>query len=60
MKKNRILLVLQYIWENSDEEHPVKAKDIIAFLEENEISATSRTIKSDVDQLVVFGMQILV
>lgn len=49
MKKNRILLVFQYIWGNSDEEHPVKAKDIIAFLEENGISATSRTIKSDVD-----------
>lgn len=58
MKKNRILLVLQYIWENSDEEHPVKAKDIIAFLEENEISATSRTIKSDVDQLIDFGIDI--
>lgn len=58
MKKNRILLVLQYIWENSDEEHPVKAKDIIAFLEENGISATSRTIKSDVDQLIDFGIDI--
>ena len=58
MKKNRILLVLQYIWENSDEEHPVKARDIIAFLEENEISATSRTIKSDVDQLIDFGIDI--
>lgn len=57
-KMSRMLLVLQYIWENGDEENPVKAKDIITFLEKNEISATSRTIKSDVDQLIDFGIDI--
>jgi len=57
-KKNRTLLVLQYIWEHSDEEHQVTAKDIIAFLEENGISATSRTVKADVDQLIEFGVDI--
>ena len=57
-KQNRTLLVLQYIWEHSDEDHQVTAKDIIAFLEENGISATSRTVKADVDQLIAFGIDI--
>lgn len=57
-KQNRTLLVLQYIWEHSDEDHQVTAKDIIAFLEENGISATSRTVKADVDQLIAFGVDI--
>ena len=57
-KQNRTLLVLQYIWEHSDEDHQVTAKDIITFLEENGISATSRTVKADVDQLIAFGVDI--
>ena len=57
-KQNRTLLVLQYIWEHSDEDHQVTVKDIIAFLEENDISATSRTVKADVDQLIAFGIDI--
>ena len=57
-KQNRTLLVLQYIWEHSDEDHQVTAKNIIAFLEENGISATSRTVKADVDQLIAFGIDI--
>lgn len=57
-KQNRILLVLQYIWEHSDEEHQVTAKDIISFLEQQGISATSRTVKADVDQLIDFGVDI--
>jgi len=56
--KDRTLYVLKYIWENSDEEHQVTAKDIIAYLEENGISATSRTVKADVDQLIEFGIDI--
>lgn len=57
-KQNRTLLVLQYIWEHSDEEHQVTAKEIIAYLEKNGISATSRTVKADVDQLIAFGIDI--
>jgi len=57
-KQNRTLLVLQYIWEHTDEDHQVTAKDIIAYLEEQGISATSRTVKADVDQLIDFGIEI--
>jgi len=56
--KNRTLYVLKYIWENSDEEHQVTAKDIMAFLNEQGMSATSRTIKADVDQLIECGFDI--
>ena len=57
-KQNRTLLVLQYIWEHSDEDHQVTAKDIITFLEKQGVSATSRTVKADVDQLIDFGIDI--
>lgn len=56
--KNRTLYVLKYIWENSDEEHQVTAKDIMAFLKEHGMQATSRTIKADVDQLIECGFDI--
>lgn len=55
---NRILFVLKYIWENSDAEHSVTAKDIIRYLNDQGISATSKTIKNDVDQLIEFGIDI--
>lgn len=57
-KHNRTLLVLKYIWENSDAEHPVTAKDIIKYLNDKGISATSKTIRGDVDQLIEFGIEI--
>lgn len=56
--QNRTLLVLKYIWEYSDEEHQVTAKDILAYLEKNGISTIPRRIKADVDLLRGFGFDI--
>ena len=56
--KNRTLYVLKYIWENSDEEHRVTAKEIVQYLGENGISAAPRTVKADVEQLIEFGIDI--
>lgn len=56
--QNRTLLVLKYIWEHSDEEHQVTAKDILAYLEKNGISTIPRRIKTDVDLLRGFGFDI--
>ncbi len=57
-KQNRALLVLKYIWENSDVEHPVTAKSIICYLNSQGITATAKTIRGDVDQLIEFGIDI--
>lgn len=57
-KPNRTLLILRYICENSDEDYPVTAKDIIAYLVEQDIYATANTIKADVEQLQEFGVEI--
>lgn len=56
--QNRTLLVLKCIWEYSDEEHQVTAKDILAYLEKNGISTIPRRIKADVDLLRGFGFDI--
>ena len=58
LNQNRTLLVLKYIWEHSDEEHQVTAKDILSYLEENRISTISRRIKADVELLRDFGFDI--
>ncbi len=56
--QNRTLLVLQYIWKHSDEEHQVTAKDILSYLEGNGISTIPRRIKADVELLRDFGFDI--
>lgn len=56
--QNRTLLVLKYIWEHSDEEHQVTAKDILLYLEENGINTIPRRVKADVELLRDFGFDI--
>lgn len=56
--QNRALLVLQYIWEHSDEEHQVTSKDILSYLEENGINTIPRRVKADVELLRDFGFDI--
>lgn len=57
-KQNRTLLVLKYLWEETDIEHPVTIKDIIAYLEKNGISSTRKTITGDIEDLQSFGIDI--
>lgn len=56
--QNRTLLILKYIWEHSDEEHQVTAKDILSYLEENGINTISRRVKADIELLRDFGFDI--
>lgn len=56
--QNRTLLILKYIWEHSDEEHQVTAKDILSYLEKNGISTIPRRVKTDVELLQAFGFDI--
>lgn len=57
---NRILLVLKYLWETTDEEHTASLADITAYLHGCGIpKPDARTLRKDIDQLIEFGIDIV-
>lgn len=56
---NRTLVVLQYIWLYTDEQHPVSLADISKHLASFGLSADPRTLRKDIDQLVELGVDIV-
>lgn len=56
---NRTLIVLQYLWTNTDEQHPASLSDISKYLAYFEISADPRTLRKDIDQLIELGVDIV-
>lgn len=57
-KHSRILLILKYLWDNTDIEHPATIKDISDYLSENGFNATRKTITNDINDLKAFGVDI--
>ena len=57
-KQNRTLLVLKYLWDNTDIDHPATIKDIAAYLEGFGYNATRKTISKDVEELTEIGIDI--
>ncbi|MFR7893346.1 MAG: WYL domain-containing protein, partial [Dysosmobacter sp.] len=53
------LILFKYFWEATDEAHPVSLADISAQLKEHGITADPRTLRSDIEQLVEFGVDIV-
>ena len=47
----RALYVLKYLWEHTDEEHPVTLAQIQTHLSEQGIEAISKTIDGDITAL---------
>lgn len=58
--KSRVLFLLRYLFENTDDEHSISTNDLIAALQENGFSATRKTLRDDVAMLVDAGYEILV
>ncbi len=56
---NRTLIILKYLWETTDENHPVSLADISAHLEQHHITADPRTLRKDIEQLVELGIDIV-
>ena len=56
---NRTLIIFKYLWETTDESHPVSLADISAFLKQHEITADPRTLRNDIEQLSEFGVDIV-
>ncbi len=50
--KNRILYVLRYLMDNTDDDHTVSLRDIANHLESIGIEAHVRTIEKDIGALI--------
>lgn len=58
-QKLKILYIAQMLMEQSDEEHPLSTPEIIAVLAQQGISAERKSIYSDVEALMNYGMDII-
>lgn len=58
--KSRILFLLQYLFENTDDNHAVNTNGLIAILAENGFSANRKTVRDDVHMLCDAGYEIFV
>ena len=57
---NRTLIILQYLWMYTDEDHPVSLVDITKHLGSFNISADPRTLRKDINQLIEFGIDVVI
>ena len=58
-QKLKPLYIMDYLLQNSDEEHPVTVNQIIAFLDGQGISAERKSIYNDIEALRYFGLDIV-
>ncbi len=53
---SRILLILKYLWENTDENNTVSIAELIQYLGNNGLSADRKTVSKYIDMLSEFGL----
>lgn len=58
-QKLKMLYTMQYLMQNTDENHPVSVAQIIDELEKHEISAERKSVYSDLEALRDFGLDIV-
>ena len=58
-QKLKLLYLRDYLQRNTDEQHPVTMKQIIAHLEQNDIPAERKSIYTDIELLRTYGMDII-
>ena len=58
-QKLKILYILDYLMENTDEDNMVSVKDIISYLEQNGITAERKSVYSDIEALKAYGIDII-
>jgi Predicted transcriptional regulator len=58
-KKGRLLALQHYIYQYTDENHPVTTQELIEAMEEMGYSANRKTIKDDIDTLTKFDIDIV-
>ncbi len=57
-QKQKLLYIIKLLEEKSDEQHPIKMEAILAYLDQNGISAERKSIYNDMDTLRDFGYDI--
>mgnify|MGYP000255362489 CR=1 FL=1 len=55
-KKLKLLYLAQYLWEQTDEQHPGTMQEIIAYLASCGISAERKSLYDDLELLRLYGM----
>lgn len=58
-QKLKLLYIVKFLMQNSDEEHPVSTAQIIEELASNGISAERKSIYDDIEALRLFGLDII-
>ena len=58
-QKLKLLYIVRYLLQHSDEEHPVSTAAIIEELAKNDISAERKSIYDDIESLRLFGLDII-
>ena len=58
-QKLKLLYLVKYLMQHSDEEHPVSTAQIIEELAKNNISAERKSIYDDIEALRLFGLDII-
>ncbi len=58
-QKLKLLYIVKYLTENTDENHPASTADMIAYLDANGIHSERKSIYDDIDKLCEFGYDIV-
>ncbi|MDD4492786.1 MAG: WYL domain-containing protein [Eubacteriales bacterium] len=57
--KSRLLYIMKYLWEQTDENHPVTIADIMAHLDGMNIKTNRKTVSDDIEQLQESGLDVV-
>ena len=57
--KRRVLVLINYLYEHTDEEHQITSDDLVAYLKNEGVPANKKTLKSDLDLMVEAGLDIV-
>ena len=57
-QKYKLIYIIKYLLENTDENHKVTMPQILAYLEANEISAERKSIYDDIDAIQELGIDV--
>ncbi len=58
--KSRILFLLRYLYDNTDDEHVISTNELIEILAQNGFSANRKTVRDDVEMLCDAGYDVIV
>ena len=57
--RSRLLYIMKYLWEQTDENHPVTIADIMTYLDGMNIKTNRKTVSDDIEQLQESGFDIV-